>query len=264
MAVKKKTNKELNEELEALTKKVNILEKLLQDIAVKLKKTNENQEIIDEIHLKVSTHDLQLDEIHNTIKNTNSSKEKIKNCSECDLTFKSKSLLRKHTKMEHWTPVVKICEHCDELFVENWELEIHLKTHIEAETYSCDECDKSSVLKWRLEKHRKGHRGKIFCHFYNNMQDCPYEEIGCMYLHEDSKICKYKKKCTTELCQFKHIDEYDETDTDNDTSQNDEAYNEEVVVEAKIFKCVKCKHTFKSKDDLLNHGKTHVAGSRNS
>ena len=77
-----------------------------------------------------------------------------------------------------------------------------------------------------------------------------------------SKICKYRENCTIKLCQFKHIDEYDATETDNDESQNDEAYNEDV--KKNVFKCVKCKHTFKSKDDLLNHGKTHVAGSRNS
>ena len=39
--------------------------------------------------------------------------------------------------------------------IENWELEIHIKEHREAETYSCDECDKSIVLIWRLEKHKK-------------------------------------------------------------------------------------------------------------
>ena len=46
--------------------------------------------------------------------------------------------LQKHSKLEHWTPTVKVCNHYDEIFVENWELEIHLKTHIEAKSYSCD------------------------------------------------------------------------------------------------------------------------------
>ena len=226
--------------------------------------------ITNEIHEKVSIHDSQLNEIHKTIENSNASTEKLKKCSECDLTFKNKSLLRKHTKTEHWTPTVKVCEYCDEIFVENWELEIHLKIHSEAETYQRDECDKSFVLKWRLEKHKKGHRGKIFCHFYNNMKHCPYEKIGCMFLHEDSETCKFGVKCTNEMCQFKHLDndetDDDETNTDQDETNtyDDERQNDEdEEVEEIIFKCGKCDQKFKSKNDLSKHGKPRVARSRN-
>ena len=54
MAAKKKTNKELNEELEGLVAKVNDLEKIINDLVVKLNKKNENQVNIEEIQKKSS------------------------------------------------------------------------------------------------------------------------------------------------------------------------------------------------------------------
>ena len=45
------------------------------------------------------------------------------------------------------------------------ELEEHLKTHKDIETFPCDLCGKQFFLKWRLKKHIVGHDGKRFCHF---------------------------------------------------------------------------------------------------
>ena len=101
MAVKKKTIKDLNEELGVLVTRVYDLENIVKDLALKISKKSTIEDKINEIHEKVSTHDLRLNEIHKIIENSNSSTEKIKNCSECDLTFKNKSLLKKHTKTEH-------------------------------------------------------------------------------------------------------------------------------------------------------------------
>ena len=33
---------------------------------------------------------------------------------------------------------------------------------------------------------------------------CPYEEIGCKFLHRKSKFCKDKESCQENLCQFQH------------------------------------------------------------
>ena len=52
MPVKKKTIKELNEELESLVTKVKGLEEFIKDLAVKLNKKIENHEKIDEIKEK--------------------------------------------------------------------------------------------------------------------------------------------------------------------------------------------------------------------
>ena len=43
-----------------------------------------------------------------------------------------------------------------------------------------------------------------FCPFYNNGKYCPYENIGCKFKHEVSKMCKFDKTCVKKLCQFKH------------------------------------------------------------
>ena len=85
------------------------------------------------------------------------------------------------------------------------------------------------------------------------MKECPYDIIGCMFLHADSENCKFKEKCTKKLCQYKHLEEI-ETNTENEESENDEV-NE-------CFKCEKCDYKFRNKDDLKTHNKTHMAGSK--
>ena len=43
------------------------------------------------------------------------------------------------------------------------------------------------------------------CHYFNNEKHCPYENIGCMFLHQDSENCYFGIRCKNKLCQFKHI-----------------------------------------------------------
>ena len=72
------------------------------------------------------------------------------------------------------------------------------------------------------------------------MKECPYDIIGCMFLHADSENCKFKEKCTKKLCQYKHLEEI-ETNTENEESENDEV-NE-------CFNCEKCHYKFRNKDN---------------
>ena len=44
---------------------------------------------------------------------------------------------------------------------------------------------------------------KIYCHFYNNNETCPFDE-ECVFLHEDADMCRYGAKCEREYCMFKH------------------------------------------------------------
>jgi hypothetical protein len=34
---------------------------------------------------------------------------------------------------------------------------------------------------------------------------CPFEKIGCMFLHQHYENCIFGVKCRNMLCQFKHI-----------------------------------------------------------
>ena len=60
----------------------------------------------------------------------------------------------------------------------------------------------SSTLLLNLHKATK----KIRCHYYNNTKPCPFDEIGCMFLHEKSKLCKNADSCQMKLYQFKQIE----------------------------------------------------------
>ena len=42
------------------------------------------------------------------------------------------------------------------------------------------------------------------CHYFNNMKKCPYEKLGCKFLHAVSKICELGETCERHLCPFRH------------------------------------------------------------
>jgi hypothetical protein len=49
----------------------------------------------------------------------------------------------------------------------------------------------------------KHQNAKFYCHYFNNMKTCPYED-ECVFLHEPSKLCKYGDECERTLCMFRH------------------------------------------------------------
>ena len=101
------------------------------------------------------------------------------------------------------------------------------------------------VSKWRLRKHVSGYQGEIFCQYFKNQKSCPYEELGCMFQHEDSPICRFQEQCLKELCQYKHKD-------------NNEKNEKDVIAETEMSNCCKkCKRKFTNKGDLNNHIKIH-------
>ena len=38
------------------------------------------------------------------------------------------------------------------------------------------------------------------CHFFYSGQVCPYEELGCKFIHKYSEKCKHGTKCTFHMC----------------------------------------------------------------
>ena len=96
------------------------------------------------------------------------------------------------------------CTNCEASFDEIWKLEDHLKSHDKVEDKKCEHCGKMFYFEWRLKKHQLIHMNKNLrkCHYFNNDKACPFEDIGCMYLHvefETTKkfdICSKIKLCT--------------------------------------------------------------------
>ena len=118
------------------------------------------------------------------------------------------------------------CNFCNETFDKTNDLEKHIKTlHANHEKFLCEQCDKDFVLKWRLEKHVQIHTQKFvqYCHYYNNDKFCPFEELGCKFLHTIAQKCRLGHKCKIRLCPRRHSES--DTETDRDTKHvgdNDE------------------------------------------
>jgi Ran GTPase-activating protein (RanGAP) involved in mRNA processing and transport len=104
-----------------------------------------------------------------------------------------------------------------------------MNSHQKEKNFQCKECGKEFHLKWRLNKHLAGHKtSERFCHFFNNEKDCPYAEIGCMFIHTESPNCMYQDKCLNPMCQYRHnkilddknktINEVGDNDDQNDSS----------------------------------------------
>ena len=62
---------------------------------------------------------------------------------------------------------------------------------------------------------------KKFCHFFNNGKTCPYEKIGCKFLHQPSATCYFGEKCKNKLCQYRHI----VLDNDSDEKESNDLKN---------------------------------------
>ena len=109
---------------------------------------------------------------------------------------------------------------------------------------------------------------KLYCHFHNNNKVCPYDK-ECVYLHEESGLCKYMEICEGEYCMYKHesadVDEESEQEegsVNSDDNTNDEENvddnetdrtfcnpsqsEESEVEEGKEYKCDMC--TFRTED----------------
>ena len=119
------------------------------------------------------------------------------------------------------------CDQCRKTFPRTCDLEEHLKSQNITKEYSCKTCGKEFYLKWRLEKHVKVHSEQVqFCHFYNNGQICPYDEIGCIFRREESEQCR-TRNCTRKLCPNKHEavndDCIEDVETDSDDEENFQA-----------------------------------------
>ena len=187
----RKTIKSLSQEICILKEQVKEIEPLKKTV-VDLVKIVEN--------LKIDNNFIQVQG-----KSVRENLQEVTKCNECDKTFESKTKFKKHKLEIHQTKIK--CNDCDKEFTKNCELEVHvINEHQSVQKFQCDLCDKTFVLKWRLRKHQMSHldEERKKCHYFNNGKNCPFDEIGCMFAHEASKMCMFDKSCSNKLCSYQH------------------------------------------------------------
>ena len=147
---------------------------------------------------------------------------------------------------------VKKCNICGEKFGKNYQLEKHaVEVHNEKKQHHCNVCEKSFYLRWRLDKHKEVHEDaqvSKFCHFFNNDKVCPFDDVGCKFIHKLSGPCKFKV-CTNQLCKFQH----GENEADRIEDITDLSENEEEAEEIAENQCHLCMKMFPCNDTLFDH-----------
>ena len=99
------------------------------------------------------------------------------------------------------------CDHCDEKFQSHNSLEMHLENLHMTKQFKCNKCEILFHTKWRLIKHNQIHQAttkKRNCHYFNAGQNCPFERLGCKFVHQYSENCKLGLNCRFHMCHFKH------------------------------------------------------------
>ena len=208
MAKKNRTVKELNVDFELLSERVKKLEERADKNNGDVEKSN-----TESIENVLKGYDEQIERLNRLLDVQTPTKENINpievqrfKCKVCNENLKCKNDLKEHMKEKH--PKVYRCKDCEKSFVKSSDLETHVKRfHCDTTLYKCDDCSKTFVLEWRLRKHKDIHEenaNRKNCHYYNNMKECPFEDLGCMFMHKMSEECKYGSKCMLKLCQFQH------------------------------------------------------------
>ena len=161
----------------------------------------------------IDTKNSNFDETKKKIKQIESDLVSIKmkptaavNCKVGEASFVSGKVFKDHVETLQHTKTVQ-CKQCDTRFSTSSHLENHMKEHGTAKRYKCENCGKTFNFRWRFNKHIKMHDSDSEirkCHFYNNGKQCPFDEMGCKFLHEESSVCKYKDRCKFDKCQFQH------------------------------------------------------------
>ena len=99
-------------------------------------------------------------------------------CKECDIIFKSVTVLKEHIRERH--PKNYECTNCERSFDSWWKLETHLlNEHDITKEFNCAQCKNVFVTKWRLKKHVTMHSNANIkeCYYYTSRTHCPFENF---------------------------------------------------------------------------------------
>ena len=62
---------------------------------------------------------------------------------------------------------------------------------------------------WRMEKHRADYSEKRkYCHYFNNVNVCPYKEVGCRFDHKKSFSINYCHNPRPSRAELSNLDTY--------------------------------------------------------
>ena len=87
------------------------------------------------------------------------------------------------------------------------------------------------------------------CHYFNNEKSCPYNELGCKFLHIASEKCKFEQKCDRRLCPNRHgKTESIDSDIDSTTENTENSEMSEIektdfmtsTPKKRKFQCEEC------------------------
>ena len=118
-------------------------------------------------------------------------------------------------------------------------------------------------LNWRLKKHEALHTSQITrnCHYFNNNKRCPFDDLGCMFAHRESDICKFDQVCSKSLCSYKHSNKNPTPleSSENDTCQNKQVDSENSADNVKDyqFECEYCDFKSETYTPFLDHINTY-------
>ena len=173
--------------------------------------------------------------------------EKPFKCSACDKAFSRTSLLTRHEKIHTDVPKY-ICVHCERSFISKEDMEKHAERHNINRPYQCKLCNKGFAFKQGLERHEVIHSRQqpYSCQYCEQSFSTTTKLARHLTAHAGLRPypCKFCKKSyllshhlTRHLRSHKNID------------------NLKNVI---IFKCSTCNTSFDSRDELINHSKTHA------
>lgn len=111
-------------------------------------------------------------------------------------------------KNPHKKPNIK-CAECEETFTKTCDLELHMEEHGKVKQFKCQVCRQEFYLKWRYQKHIKMHTEMPKpCKFFRSKTQCPFDKIGCMFLHveeaagEDTSNEDYEEDLAEDQCHL--------------------------------------------------------------
>ena len=149
--------------------------------------------------------------------------------------------------------VEKKCKLCEATFSLNCDLEKHMDTHEAEQKYRCNTCAKTFHLEWRFKKHEENHNriNVKHCKYYSKQELCPFEAIGCQFLHIQTEFCRLDD-CQDLLCPFNHQNVINNEEAGSGVGVAEHEDQEEVL-ELEENQCHLCRIKLQTKDDLYDH-----------